>query len=369
MATFQQFYYREIIPMCWISGVSISYAESIATNDTFPNFLFNKSINSKNITTVVKYETQIMNNSFLLTIPKAKEKSIHYQKRESQASLKPDKILLPNGHREKILIENNSEMAKYASCLNPKNSKIKVLTNQFYVNIFTLKEERSIQVLFRGKELDFRILKQKRTMKSYQYVEDAMVDTEFYTEFQKGWPKLAKLFLNKRKLSFSEFEYKFIGHGIGGAALNFLDMNQTDGYKYNATIFTFGQPRIGNSQFANYVHQKLNGRVYRVTNYNDWVPKFPKFTSKHPYLHHTREYWFGQLDCDCILSSTITYLDKPLYRCPVPIKKKSGMRMESPFCNAAVESNDLESAHKAHLGPYFKNLMVNCPPMESYYNI
>ncbi|KAG9286609.1 hypothetical protein G9A89_005377 [Geosiphon pyriformis] len=358
----------------WISDVGISYAENILTNDAFPNFLLNKSSSQQNISTRIKYETRIMDNSLLLNISNTVEKAINHQKREIQDSSKPNKILIPNRDPKKDLIIDAEMTTKFASCQNPTYSKIKVLTNQFYVNIYSTKEKKYTKIQFRGKELDLSVLKKQRTMTSYRNVKDAMVDTEFYTEFQKGWSKLEKLFLKTRTLASSKFQYFLFGHGIGGvyailAVLNFLDINSEDGYKSKFTVFTFGQPRIGNEQFANYVHQKLKGRIYRVTNYNDWVPKFPNPTPENPYLHHTREYWLGPIDCDCKSPSKKTSLNTPLYKCPVPINKISGMRMESPFCNAAVDSSDLESAHQAHLGPYFSYTMADCPPMESYLNV
>jgi hypothetical protein len=70
------------------------------------------------------------------------------------------------------------------------------------------------------------------------------------------------------------------GHSLGGALAAvygaMLHYNaETEITDRLAAIYTFGQPRVGDQNFANYANQKLKGHYNRVVYCNDIVPRVP----------------------------------------------------------------------------------------------
>jgi triacylglycerol lipase len=62
------------------------------------------------------------------------------------------------------------------------------------------------------------------------------------------------------------------GHSLGGA-LAVLCANVLAGRVHS--VYTFGQPRVGNADFANRSRALLSGRHFRIVNANDIVPRLP----------------------------------------------------------------------------------------------
>jgi hypothetical protein len=71
------------------------------------------------------------------------------------------------------------------------------------------------------------------------------------------------------------------GHSLGGAlAALYTGMlyynGETEIAPKVAAVYTFGQPRVGDAQFAKYMEEKLpNPRYFRVVYCNDLVPRIP----------------------------------------------------------------------------------------------
>lgn len=64
----------------------------------------------------------------------------------------------------------------------------------------------------------------------------------------------------------------FVGSGIG------------------VTTYTFGEPRTGNQQWADFVDQQApEGNMFRVTHANDGVPQ--TIPTADGYRHHSTEFW------------------------------------------------------------------------------
>lgn len=57
-------------------------------------------------------------------------------------------------------------------------------------------------------------------------------------------------------------------------------------------IYTFGSPRIGNSALVKYIYNQT-GKTYRLTHYNDVVPRLPPMFWPFCYRHTAPEYWLG----------------------------------------------------------------------------
>lgn len=82
------------------------------------------------------------------------------------------------------------------------------------------------------------------------------------------------------------------GHSLGGAlaTLCALDMRM-DGY-YVDGVYTFGSPRVGDSNFATYYNYLLRDRTFRITNGNDVVTRLPAFLAG--YKHVGQEVFWDQ---------------------------------------------------------------------------
>jgi hypothetical protein len=92
------------------------------------------------------------------------------------------------------------------------------------------------------------------------------------------------------------------GHSLGGALAAvygaMLHYNaETEITDRLAAIYTFGQPRVGDQNFANYADQKLKGHYNRVVYCNDIVPRVPfdnkLFQFKHFGGCHYYDSWYN----------------------------------------------------------------------------
>ncbi|KAG9290526.1 hypothetical protein G9A89_002501 [Geosiphon pyriformis] len=111
------------------------------------------------------------------------------------------------------------------------------------------------------------------------------------------------------------------------------EFSQTMG---KVNLYTFGQPRIGNENFAKYVNSRV--QAFRVTRKHDEWPITPSF--QYGFVHHNTEYWISS-------PFEVRRPNKgPLYMC----NAKSGE--ESPDC---TNSEILESGYvsDSHQHPFF----------------
>lgn len=93
------------------------------------------------------------------------------------------------------------------------------------------------------------------------------------------------------------------GHSLGGA-LAVLAAAQLHSVQPVQGLYTFGQPRVGDREFAKSVSRTLAGRVIRFVNNNDVVPQVPPPGLFLKYWHSEREVRFapdGQLIFDISL--------------------------------------------------------------------
>ncbi|KAG9298056.1 hypothetical protein G9A89_018139 [Geosiphon pyriformis] len=156
------------------------------------------------------------------------------------------------------------------------------------------------------------------------------------------------------------YNLSFVGHGLGGvfAVLGLLTVKAPE--LSQIEVYTYGEPRFVNYQFAHKLNFFKNLKIYRVTYYNDFIPNYPKSYQKAQYLHHGKELWTSPKDCDC--ATSINNGDNfNIYLCPGP-KTTSGIKLESQECNGETEAA-LNEAFASHLGPYLGQMMTQCPPM------
>ncbi|KAG9286914.1 hypothetical protein G9A89_000043 [Geosiphon pyriformis] len=186
----------------------------------------------------------------------------------------------------------------------------------------------------------------------------------------------------------------FCGHGVGGAyaaiaGLSFAIMNiigshppEINQFKrlINISIYTYGQPRTGNTLFAKMMNELV--KVTRVTRRNDYVPHFLPIENRRSIMqHHEREVWLGPIDCDCLenknavlfdgeavwdcgRSQEIFKLERNYFRVNRFIKEKfwipgEDLTGENKECNSG-QSIAGENSIQEHYGPYFGIIMGNC---------
>ncbi|KAG9304565.1 hypothetical protein G9A89_020129 [Geosiphon pyriformis] len=268
--------------------------------------------------------------------------------------------------RKLLLFSQAARFAHETYCFDPL--KAKVATAIFSAWISTSLEPLAVEsgpreaivVSFRGKELIYDEMG-RIYVSSYQRLYDpkkvkgkAWVLKEFYNDrFLKAKDEVIRNLQNYLKYrTFKKKIFLFTGHGEGGVfaalvALEFEEIIPQD----QIYVITFGQPRIGDKKFTQYVESRLSN-IYRITHADDYVPLFFGEIA----VHLNTEYWIPkEEECDCI-EMDLTIFPRFIYECGAPVGK------ENPDCN----NQFLEKNRKtwkfttAHNGPYFNYKMGEC---------
>ncbi|KAF8578195.1 alpha/beta-hydrolase [Ramaria rubella] len=174
----------------------------------------------------------------------------------------------------------------------------------------------------------------------------AMVHAGFLT----GWNSVAKIVL--RSVGFQlqahpGYSLVSTGHSLGGALASLAAMSFKANFPYtNVTVYTYGQPRTGNTVYAEWVNNELGGNVFRSVHTYDGVPTiiptgmFPSLRdqagtvkrAQNGYRHHGIEYW----------QNTEPASENATLRCA-----DDG---EDPDCSASIWSTGVNVAHFAYFG-------------------
>ncbi|KZF24362.1 alpha/beta-hydrolase [Xylona heveae TC161] len=78
------------------------------------------------------------------------------------------------------------------------------------------------------------------------------------------------------------------GHSLGGAIADFAAAELRKA-GYNAALYTFGSPRIAPAPLSDYITNNPGAGNYRVTHYDDPVPRLPPLLLG--FVHISPEYW------------------------------------------------------------------------------
>jgi predicted lipase len=104
------------------------------------------------------------------------------------------------------------------------------------------------------------------------------------------------------KTRFPLYSVIMTGHSLGGAITQLLGMElEKEGIKVQ--IYNFGQPRIGDENYGDFVNTIVLDRLWRFTHYKDMVPHIPPEKGMN-YLHSCREVYENE-NGDLKLCSTI----------------------------------------------------------------
>ncbi len=116
----------------------------------------------------------------------------------------------------------------------------------------------------------------------------------FFRAFFAAWGKLfggRKIFPDMLRNA-APRKIWITGHSLGGALAQVCAAQTAlrDGIPVHA-VYTFGQPRVGDEQFAGALHAALGARTFRLVNNQDIVPRVPFFTMR--YRHFGQELFFS----------------------------------------------------------------------------
>jgi len=137
--------------------------------------------------------------------------------------------------------------------------------------------QRTIFVIFQGSASIQNWIANLQFYKlDYDYpgVSGARVHSGFYesskTIFEDLQPDLEKLLGSKPG-------YKIVvtGHSQGGALANMVSLMIADTYRLIPEVQTFGEPRVGNFEYAAYWKSRIQTTNWRFTHMRDPVPQLP----------------------------------------------------------------------------------------------
>ncbi|CAG8637235.1 13324_t:CDS:2 [Funneliformis caledonium] len=231
-------------------------------------------------------------------------------------------------------------------CDATKGTKVsKFITTKSEIQVFiaTLDKEKLIVVSYRGtvpENVKNLITDAKLILTDYPPVKDAKVHIGFYQAFLEVQ---SDVFNEIQKLHKKNPKYKvvFSGHSLGGALtlLSALDLSQNSKDfskdKNNLFVFTYGEPRVGNSEFADHVNSKLT--VSRTVNGGDSIARLPpRFIG---YKQHQNELWI----------SDPTKSSFEVVKCDGPEDQKCSLSVSVPKLSLSF-----------HAGPYYGVSMRAC---------
>jgi Lipase (class 3) len=127
------------------------------------------------------------------------------------------------------------------------------------------------------------------------------------------------------------------GHSLGGAIALLAALDIKTYFEIppeNFTLYTFGQPRVGDKVFSDFVWSQLSSsNYYRVVHYDDMVPHVPPQAGTQ-YRHAGHEVWYPSRQFDGKFKVCIN---------------KAGLP-ENKSCSSSLWFTTGIAAHRAYLG-------------------
>lgn len=112
--------------------------------------------------------------------------------------------------------------------------------------------------------------------------------------------------------SYPTYSIVVTGHSLGGA-VGTLAAAELRNSGYTVALYTYGAPRVGNTALSQYITDQSGGN-YRVTHYNDIVPRLPPIAFG--YVHISPEYYINVGNGVTVTSSNIVECDGLVnYKC------------------------------------------------------
>jgi hypothetical protein len=117
----------------------------------------------------------------------------------------------------------------------------------------------------------------------------------FSESFYSVWLTGIKEDLKNLAAQYPTYQLWVTGHSLGGAMASIAAAQVVYEKMWtsnNVKLITFGEPRVGNSDFAD-AYEKLVPHSYRVVHAQDPIPHIPASQGRDPPTHHRFEVWYN----------------------------------------------------------------------------
>lgn len=160
---------------------------------------------------------------------------------------------------------------------------------QGYTGVLT--DKKQIYVVFRGSSSARNWLEDFEIKQVPYNSNNECLDCKVHNGFYKSSLAVKDdvlLSIRGLKKKYPSYEIIVTGHSYGAACAQLIGMELIANGFQDVSVYNFGQPRMGNKIFANYVETKLDHKLWRFTHNKDVVPHLP---TREPieYLHSCRE--------------------------------------------------------------------------------
>jgi hypothetical protein len=168
-------------------------------------------------------------------------------------------------------------------------------------------------------------------------VDDCAAHTGFYTAWKEIGDSVSTA-LASAVAAHPSYSIIATGHSLG-AAVSTLGASYLRKEGYAIDLYTYGSPRVGNKALVAFVTDQA-GTEYRVTHYDDPVPRLPPILFS--YRHTSPEYWLSTGSAE-----TVDYTVSQIAVCE---------GYANTACNAGESGFDTD----AHL--YYLDAITACSP-------
>ncbi|CAG9944718.1 unnamed protein product [Clonostachys rosea f. rosea IK726] len=164
---------------------------------------------------------------------------------------------------------------------------------EFFAYIALVESRKQIIWVGRGSSTD----KNWATNLKTELIPSDLVDgAKIHTGFSTAWDEISHdvlATLEEQKSKHPDYDIIVTGGSLGGAVATVAAAHIREA-GYQADLYTYGSPRIGNGVLVDFITQQP-GKSYRVTHRHDLVPRIPTPIIPLPdwpeYRHVSPEYW------------------------------------------------------------------------------
>ncbi|OCB91952.1 alpha/beta-hydrolase [Sanghuangporus baumii] len=162
-----------------------------------------------------------------------------------------------------------------------------------------------------------------------------------------------------------DYELISTGHSLGAALASLGGVSLASNFPGTPLqVFTFGQPRTGDSAYADLAEQLIGvDKLFRAVHTSDGVPTLvPRSLG---YEHHETEYWNFQDPCEYdnhrhSAEITLRLADRSD---PIPATDINNVKVcsgrEDPTCSDSIPSGGINSAHLTYFGENVVNIIFD----------
>jgi len=160
---------------------------------------------------------------------------------------------------------------------------------------YTAENKDVLLIVFRGTKFDniSNIITDINGIIKIPWGNLGTVHTGFYDAFFLAWNNFKELKNTIKNASINGKKIWITGHSLGGALAQMCAI-QTELFEgiHVHSIYTYGQPRIGDFIFSQNINTKMGNRMFRIVNNFDIVPRLAPFSVG--YRQHGRELYYDR---------------------------------------------------------------------------